>query len=371
MSAPTSRSLGRRRATLTARLATALIAALAVVCEGCSAPAPAPPPLPGPSRLSLFALGDAGIPPRLHGLFSKQVAVGRGMTAEARRTPVDGIVLLGDNFYDEGLFEPELVERVRENVVRPYCAVLALDGPRSAEVADACPVPAAERHPVPLHVVFGNHDYKSEEGPQLEIEAVPRFVPGWSVGHRPVEVRTVAPGVDLVLFDSDLLSKSGDTDPLRAALAATRGPWRILAAHHPIAYADGEDRNPQGEEARYTEAVRKVILEVGLPVQLFLSGHVHNLQLLEGAAPLPGLHVIAGAGGRPKPVRYAPAHRLFAIEAPGFVRIDLAGAGGDERLFASVFTTSSFPLLAGAQPRLEARYSVDVAGRVRNELTAP
>jgi hypothetical protein len=302
-------------------------------------------------------------------LLSTQIAVARGMEAEDRRAPVGAFVLLGDNFYFKGLEEFELVLRVRENVVRPYCRFLSLTAPRSDEVASACETPLEERRPVPFLVVLGNHDWEDPASPVLEAEAVPRFVANWRLAVRPVEVVGLAPGVDLVLFDSESLVEGGDPLPLQTALAATRGPWRILAAHHPIARGDGDEDTPPNLEKRYRDEIAKLVAATGLPVQLFLSGHVHNLQVLQQAPPAPPLNVVVGAGSRLRPIGAETPNRRFALSEPGFARIDLVTVGGEERLVASLFVTASRPFLAGRAPTLVARYSVDLVGHVRDELS--
>jgi hypothetical protein len=97
---------------------------------------------------------------------------------------------------------------------------------------------------------------------------------------------------------------------------------------------------------------------------------VHNLQVWREEPPAPALNVIAGAGSRPRPVRGESPHRLFALAEPGFARVDLVNVGGVERLVASLYVTPSLPLLAWRAPTLAARFSVDPAGQVRDELTA-
>ena len=166
-----------------------LLAIVALLLVACS-PRPLQDGDPdGAARLSLFALGDTGAEPAPIGrALQTQMRVAAVLAAEHARRPVDALVLLGDNFYPDGLRERELAFRVRENVVRPYCAFLALDGPESAEVADACPPERRSAVPTPIYAVLGNHDANLPESPPLQREAVPRFVPNWRMPPGAVEV---------------------------------------------------------------------------------------------------------------------------------------------------------------------------------------
>ncbi len=184
---------------------------------GCAIGA-AQPPAPGPTghevRFSLLALGDTGRPVRLTRLFHGQRAVARGLTAEDRRLPADALLLLGDNFYYRGLESKRLVERLRQNLVGPYCRFVELSGPRSAELDGACGLPSGKRHPIPIYALLGNHDYDSPESVALQRSEVPRFVPNWHVPAGLAETVEFAPGVSLVLLDSMALRAGADPQPL-------------------------------------------------------------------------------------------------------------------------------------------------------------
>jgi hypothetical protein len=317
----------------------------------------------GIARLSLFALGDTGAEPAAIGRsLQTQMRVAAVLAAEHARRRADALVLLGDNFYPDGLRERELAYRVRENLVRPYCAFLALDGPESAEVADACPLAQRSAVPTPIYAVLGNHDTNLPESPPLQREAVPRFVPNWRMPPGPVEVvelldDALVPSVSLVLYDAAALADAGDVASLRQALATARGPWRILAGHYPIS-----DKHPG-------PWIRRALDEIEVPVHLHLAGHDHNLQI---GAPSPGdpyLQVVAGSGGETREIRQRIEGARFAAIEPGFARVDLVGEGDAARLVVSLVAVPR-RLAIDRTPRLVARWSVGLHGGVREEPPA-
>jgi hypothetical protein len=340
----------------------ATIAIAALLFAACGPPAPvigADPP--GRVRLSFFAFGDTGVVPSPIGRsLQTQMRVGRVLEAEQRRRPADAVVLLGDNFYPEGLLEKELEPRVRENVVRPYCGFLALDGPESERVADACEPSRRGERPVPLYAVLGNHDQKIPESPRLQREVVPRFVPNWHVPAQAIEVIELAdselqPGVSLILYDPITLSESGDGASLERALRGARGPWRILAGHYPI-----HDSHPG-------PWITTTLASIDVPVQLHLAGHEHNLQIGVPAPSSPFLQVVAGSGGSEREVKHPLLGGRFALVQPGFSRIDLVGEGDTARLVVTLVALPVSPLAVSVPPRVVARWSVGLNGDVREE----
>jgi len=313
------------------------------------------------AAVSLLAVGDTGNRYALPWLRAGQRSVARGLRHEDRRAPVDALVLLGDLFYPNGLERAELARRVRDDLVTPFCHFARLDGPRSREVSDACPAPAAERHAIPILAVPGNHDYKAPESLELERHSIPQFITNWSLHAGLARTVELGSGVSLVLIDSVELIRTGDYKAVRSALRRAQGPWRIVAAHLPVApgdpIADREWRSttPPIDHFRIPEA----------PIHLYLAGHRHNLQVIEGRPPEPALHVIAGSGSNVRPVRMRYANRAFALERTGFARVDLVGRDDDARLLVRLFTMPRHPIAFWARPREVTRWSIDSAGRVR------
>ena len=351
--------------------ARALAFAVLVVIAGTAANAAAEPP-----RLSLLALGDTGASPDDPDQVRNQLAVAAAMAASHRAQPAHALVLLGDNFYPDGLRRHELVARVRSNLVRPYCRFLEIAAGATA-VAGACPTPPGERHPVPVYATLGNHDYRSPASPELQRAEIGRLVANWNMPAGAAAAYELGGGVSLVVFESSPLFEdarfeaamfeAAGATALARALRASRGPWRILAAHHPIA---NRDRGSEAaRHARYRRAVLAAVAAAQVPVQLVLAAHEHNLQLLAMDSPAPALHAIAGGGSGARSLHGPDPQRKVGFEEPGFARVDLvADAAGRARLAVSLLGLPRFPRrLWSDRPRLLARWSVDLAGRVVEE----
>jgi hypothetical protein len=302
--------------------------------------------------LSLFALGDTGDPPRRFGRErQQQMRVAHALAAEAGRRPADALVLLGDNFYPDGLHAGEVEARVRANLVEPYCAFLDLSAPLSARVAGPCPDPV---RPIPVYAVLGNHDVETDDSPRLQEEVVPQYVANWHLWRDP-QVVELPEGVSLVLYDPRGLAQRGDFGPLLRAVRSARGPWRILVSHYPFT-----ERMP-------ARAAERALATAGVPVQLQLSGHEHNLEIgvVDGDRPL--LQVVSGAGSDLRFPRQHLEGRRFAARLPGFARVDLVAGASGQRLVVSLVAIREFSWQLWLPSRVVARWSVDENGRATEE----
>lgn len=334
----------------------ALVAGALLVCCACGGT-----PSVDDVRLSLLAVGDTGAPPGDFKGYEILRAVGTAMTLEDRERPVQALLLLGDNFYDRGLLADEFEQRVRSNLVLPFCHFLEIDEERAGAAAGACLTPAERRNPVPIYALLGNHDWASPGSAELQREAVPRIVTNWRMAPGSVAVHELGQGVSLIAFDSDPAFRGRSAAELSAALRRSAGPWRIVAAHHPVAGGLGGSSEAAAD---YRRRVLAAIAEAGVPVQLFLAAHEHNLQLLVQDPPAPGLHVVAGGGSSGRSIHDRDPARRAGFESPGFARLDLVGTGEAERLVASLLRVRAFPVSVEPGVRVAARASVDRAGRV-------
>lgn len=305
-------------------------------------------------ELSLLAVGDTGDRPKLAPWLDQHREVGRVMAQEQRRRPAAALLLLGDNFYSEGLVASEAVKRVRANVVTPFCAFVASDGPRWNEVAAACPVAPADRTPIPIYAVLGNHDHNTPESPELQRSLVRQFVANWDMPSELAAVRELGHGVSLIVVDSEAFERGAEPALLADALLAARGPWRIVVAHHPVGSGD----------VGFKKAIGRAIETSGIEVQLLLAGHEHNLQIAIEDPPYPALTAIAGSGSRVRKQTYGVLGSRFVHVRPGFARIDLDGDGPAQRLVVSLIETPRSQLDFWSPTRTVGCWSVSVEGRV-------
>lgn len=264
--------------------------------------------------LSLLAFGDTGKPASWPTRYLPQYRVGEAMAREDRRSPVHALLILGDIFYPDGLTRRTLRDRLRQNLAGPYCHFLAPTQKGRRAIRRVCDLPPEQTHPVPILAVSGNHDLGRNQGLRLQRERLPVFLENWLM---PADARSyeLGAGVSVVGFHSEYVNKGAPATALAEALRESKGPWRLVIAHHPLA-DPGAGWNPG-----YGERVRAAIEASGQRVDLFLAGHQHSLQALR--SPGATLHVVSGAGGADvRALSPARDERLYAEALYGFVRID-------------------------------------------------
>lgn len=283
------------------------------------------------------------------------------MAEEDRRARVDRLVLLGDNFYPDGLPADALEERVRLNVAEPYCRFARFAPSAPEAVRGTCTAPERERNPIGFFALLGNHDYHLPESPAFEAHRVPDLIEGWRVVGVPVERIDLPQGVSLIFYDSELLrrnSRESDLARLTEAVRDAPGPWRIAAAHRPL---DGAHRSRPIETA---------LVAAGVRLHLHLAGHLHDLRVATPPAPLPALAVVSGGGGGFESNPRTLPHQRFIAKRLGFARVDLDGAGDDRRLRVRMFAVSPDGP-SGASAELVSAWSMSLDGVVRDETPQP
>jgi acid phosphatase len=248
---------------LPAGLATAVASALAQ------------PALPGRGVTRFLAVADTGSGD------ANQRAVGRQMAEVHRLRPVDLVVMGGDNIYPSG--DMALIEATFR---KPYAALLAAG--------------------VPFHAVLGNHDLRTANGdPQ--------------VAYKPFGMKGRFYALRRGLVEFFMLDTNGNADWqrqlswLRASLAASTAPWKVVVGHHPI-YSSGLYGNDPGLRAKLSALMAKH------GVQLYINGHEHNY---ERSRPIDGITylVVGGGGASLRPV-IATAQSAKAASVFSFAEIE-------------------------------------------------
>jgi len=266
----------------------------------------------------VLAIGDFGAKA---GDLPRQRAVSRAMAAYLRRNELkpDALLMLGDNFYGG----------------------LGGRGVRSRRwgwnVEDMYP---ADTFNCPMYAVLGNHDY-SGEGHQATVQAELAYAqlpsrPRWTLPHK---------WYRFDIFGDGDGKKDGD-DPLATALVTDTNfvygrshwvsrderkrqlawlagelakprvaPWLFVLGHHPV-YSDGHHGDSEPLVDDFDPLLRRH------KVDLYLSGHDHDLQHLEFKGH-PTSFVVSGAGGaRARPVTYRGRGR-FGRAVYGFSHLEL------------------------------------------------
>jgi acid phosphatase len=102
---------------------------------------------------------------------------------------------------------------------------------------------------------------------------------------------------------------------LERELTRSRAHWKLVAGHHCI--LSGGEHGPIRELARELEPL---LGRHG--VDLYLSGHDHDLQLLRSDAGW--LQLVSGSGSSTRDTGWTE-ESLFAAAAPGFAALELTG----------------------------------------------
>jgi tartrate-resistant acid phosphatase type 5 len=241
---------------------------------------------PDPQSSHLLMLGDWGTVTEP----GQQISVANAMKRWASTNSIrpDALLMLGDNFYGEmpdGMNSGRWIRQFEQMYPSSF-------------------------FPGPAYAVLGNHDYETFRGNKVEAElAYTKQSSRWTMpGHwYSVKLPKENPLLTLICLDSNFpRSKGLDLWPwsfvltrqqhdeqqrwLEAELEKPRStPFLALAAHHPL-YSNGEHRDNPTLIAQWDSLLRRH------KVDLYLSGHDHDLQHLEFKGH-PTSFVISGGGG--------------------------------------------------------------------------
>ena len=164
------------------------------------------------TNFRFFALGDTGTGDK------SQIAVAQEMEKRCQKlNGIDGILLLGDQFYPTGVTSVE-DPQWQDKINKPYNK------------------PCLSRSPI--IPTLGNHDYKGNVQAQIHYSAMSSQ---WFMPYRFYRI-DFGQYLRLIIFDSYFpdfcfLSNTCSIDFLRNQLAHANDKWTIVTAHYPLASA--------------------------------------------------------------------------------------------------------------------------------------
>ncbi len=245
----------------------------------------------GGPAVSFYALGDTGLGNAV--LAANAASMERA--AEAR--PVGFVLLLGDNFYPRGV--TKLADPKWQS-----CFEEPFSGPNLQ---------------VPFRVVFGNHDLEGEPDVQIEYG---KEHPRWKMPAHWYTFTEAMQGCGEVQFfalDTQPM-KSGFSEArdeeawLAAELAHSKARWKIVFGHHPVL-----SHGHHGPTAGVADSLVPLFDRYG--VDLYASGHDHDLQLLQSRTGW--LQLVSGGGSSTRDTAWGD-DSLFAAASPGSAWIGIA-----------------------------------------------
>ncbi|HYO79015.1 MAG TPA: metallophosphoesterase [Thermoanaerobaculia bacterium] len=250
---------------------------------------------PRTATLRLAVTGDTG---------DGAAAVAKGIARVHAASPLDAILLTGDNFYP--------------------CGVTSESDPRWS-----VNLPLT-RVGVPVFPVLGNHDYCGKADPDAQVRAS-EVIGNWRFPSRQYALRT--PVADFAFVDTTPFvrgGRDGITPIIRQTFAASKKPWRVVVGHHPVISSGYHGYFPRTEVAKMRTLIPLLREE---RIDLFICGHDHHVELIRGRM----LHLISGAGSSPVPPIKLRSTTVFPdqirLERIGFAVVEIAARSIRVRMY--------------------------------------
>lgn len=258
--------------------------------------------LPAGEKLRFFVLGDSGSGD------SFQMKVAEAMDRRCQETGLDGIIHVGDIFYEEG--------------------VSSVDDPQWQSKVEA-PYGLPCLRDKPIYAVHGNHDLISNPNAQIEYA---RTHPRWVQPYRFYE-RRFGDLLQLVALDGYHPDWCGDPerctlDFARQALEKRDTTWRLVFSHYPLGSG-----NAERSLSWRSRILRWVLCDAD--VDLYFAGHDHHLEHRVDPSCRPDIFVSGGGGGDLYPVKASDPDSRFLISAHGFAELVLDARTAKVRFFSA------------------------------------
>lgn len=245
-----------------------------------------PDKIPGRNYVYFMALGDQGKGG------SSQQHVAHRMNEKARKDSLHFVLMLGDNFYNDGvtsISDRQWVEKFEAMYDLPYLRK-------------------------PFYASLGNHDHHNgnarhqvEYGKKSDKWKMPNFYYTFS---KAIDAQS---SIQFFVLDTEVIVNGGEynleqVEWLDRELQASTATWKIVYGHHPV-FSYGK----HGNERRMINLVRPLLEKY--EVDLYLCGHDHDRQLLE---PVGGVYyIVSGTGSTSRDTRYGET-TIFAETNLGF-----------------------------------------------------
>ncbi|HEV3417477.1 MAG TPA: metallophosphoesterase, partial [Pirellulales bacterium] len=223
--------------------------------------------------LNFLAFGDWGS----GSSDQKAVAGAMAAAAETQQPPFDAALSLGDNFY------VDLPQGTKSKVWKTMFEEMY----------------SRDKMPFPFYIAVGNHDIETPEKLQAELDYA-KLNPEsrWKLPARwyRLDLPEGRPLVSFLVLDSnhkEMPRKLFDeeTNWLETELAKPRpGTWLVCIAHHPL-FNNGKHKDDKYLINEWGPMFKKY------NVELYLTGHDHNLQHLE-IPGWPTSFCVSGGGGQ-------------------------------------------------------------------------
>jgi predicted MPP superfamily phosphohydrolase len=240
------------------------------------------------SPIRILALGDWGAGTSL------QKEVAKGMNIYAEKNPIDFIISTGDNIYGKG--------------------VKSADDPQWKTKFEQ--VYTGDHIQKDWYPIFGNHDYLGNVPAQIEYG---KINPRWKFIHNYYQITDLSeqPLYAIFMIDTNLMVSGKDKEMLEwldQALSASLAKWKIVVGHHMI-----RSHGVYGDQKFMINKLKSTLDKYA--VDIYLSGHDHDLQLIKHPDDK-FYQAISGAGGGSRDTSWGK-NSLFSATNGGFMAISI------------------------------------------------
>lgn len=257
----------------------ALLSALLAACPGIpdepvtQEPAPQQPEPPPNWQVGIVAVGDTGTGDAM------QYRVAKGIEDFCKVNRCDTGLLLGDNIYEIGV-KTDKDPLFQSKFEKPYANLK-----------------------FPFHPALGNHDAVQCWKCQISYRSERWVMYGeyYSFGKG---------GVDFYALHTNSFAKN-QSAWLKTALSSSEGSWRIVYGHHPI-----RSGGSHGDSKTLIKDLLPILQDNG-GVDFYISGHDHDLQLIERDGMR---YIVSGAGAKLRNTSSGKG-TVFAKSSYGFVHL--------------------------------------------------